>query len=357
MTFLDEPLLAKSGIVAQFNILSRISRLRREWPPKVPTDSWILACCAASCGKIQAERRKGNKVVLMGTYSPVDALIVARLVSDRERVPFGQDFRDGLVFESRGARRALRVVLKRIFESWALRSAIFVTTVSNSLVRYFRQTYPDTPVKLLYNGFDRPYQLMSHLEDVETVQHPVRALTVGHFGRISASDFGSFKTLRCLCDYVECSRIEAQFHFLGTLLAAEKELLLNSPLPATFHSHIARNEAIRQMAGMSALLLVTSNRTSVATGKLFEYLFSGRRIVLATLCHNEAARILEEIGDDDIILDFSNPSALPSVDELVAHLNRPFTRNRDRIRRFEKSNQAKELAVIIEEAALKADNP
>ena len=58
---------------------------------------------------------------------------------------------------------------------------------------------------------------------------------------------------------------------------------------------LGRAEAVRLQRGADVLLLVTSRHSGEATGKLFEYLASGRPI-LALGGMNEAARIVTETG-------------------------------------------------------------
>jgi glycosyltransferase involved in cell wall biosynthesis len=58
---------------------------------------------------------------------------------------------------------------------------------------------------------------------------------------------------------------------------------------------LAREDALALQRGADALLLVTGTNRSEATGKLFEYLASGRPI-LARAEGNEAARIIRETG-------------------------------------------------------------
>ncbi len=56
---------------------------------------------------------------------------------------------------------------------------------------------------------------------------------------------------------------------------------------------VSRAEALALQRSADALVLLTSRNSSEATGKLFEYLFSGRPIV-ALAENNEAARIIRE---------------------------------------------------------------
>lgn len=354
ITPISAPLMSKATVSARLSVLFTFLRSGRIELSRIGGNSWIGEAVELARANVRAERKAGNRIVLMATYSPVDALIAGRLIAEAEGVPLVQDFRDGLVFENHGRKGLPFQLLRRALENWVMRPATSVTSVSRPLIAHFASKYSQVRAKLLYNGFDcteiSTFAGKSFYVDMDQ-------LRIGHFGRISASDGESYLTFCKLLEFLEEGCFSEHLSFFGVLTNLELDLIERSSLSLEACGQVSRREAFQNMGVMNALLLITGKKEGVATGKIFEYLFAGRRIVLATQCYNEAARILEEIGDDDVILDFSDPSALPSVDELVVRLSQPFTRNRDRIQRFEKSEQARELALILEEAALQADRP
>lgn len=351
VTSVPAPLLATASIVARLAVLSAMLRPDLAGLGRIAGDSWIARVVELARAKVRTELAAGNRVVVMATYSPIDALIAARLIAQAEGVPFVQDFRDGLVYENLGRRGAIFRFLRRFLEGWAVRPAARVTAVTPPLVSHFKSSFPGVPVDLLYNGFDAmemPDSFQSHHGDDSSAASEV---LVGHFGRVAASDAGSVRSLKMLLDFLGRVEFLGKLAFFGTLTEFDIAELNKRNLKFEYYGNIPRDKAIANMQAVDALLLVTSDRASVATGKIFEYLFSGRRIVLATLRWNEAARLLEEIGDDDVILDFSQPASIPSPVEFSESLRRPFIRNRERIKRFEKSAQAIELAAILRAAA------
>ena len=91
------------------------------------------------------------------------------------------------------------------------------------------------------------------------------------------------------------TRIEAVF--VGAATADDLELLHQPDLQGVvrYAGSVDRSEVFALQRAAGALLLMTSDRVSEATGKLFEYLGSGRPII-ALAEGNEAARIVEETG-------------------------------------------------------------
>ncbi len=312
--------------------------------------SWIARVVNEGKGLVGFEKSQGKNVVVLGTYSPIDALIAARFIADSERVPLILDFRDGFAFESLGRKGWLFAFLRKRIEAWVVRSADLVLSVSNPLVMYFQKRYKTKCVSLLYNGFDDAMQPIKQLAIDGSNLVEFGPLHIGHFGRMSASDASSFDTLARLQKYLSRGKpsFPFVFEFYGGLTAEEKRVLSSVEFKAVLHGEVHRDVVHSNMQRMSALLLVTGNRTSVATGKIFEYLASGRRILLVTQCRNEAARIIENIGDDDLVIDFSNQSSVLDIAEIESRLSRPFTRNFDRVRQFAKSRQALHLASLLD---------
>ena len=351
VTCVSAPLLAKASAAARLWVLGAMLRSGKVRFGKIGGDSWIAKAVDLARTRVRAELAAGNQVVVMATYSPVDALIAARLVAQAEGVPFVQDFRDGLAYESLGRKGTVFCYLRQVLEGWAVRHAAGITSVTRSLVAHFAASYPETPTHLLYNGFDNAEFPINATVGPNSESTQVLKVTLGHFGRVSASEAARLRTFTSLLDYLERAKFMGILSFFGELTDQETDLLARSPLCTEIHGQVSRQLAVENMRSMAALLVVTGESEGVATGKIFEYLFSGPRIILATLRRNEAARLLEEIGDDDMVLDFSDPATIPAQAVFAEHLRRPFTRNRERIRRFEKSAQALELAAILQDAA------
>ena len=352
VTYLDAPLLSQAKFGARIAVLGKVFRMVAFQSDLNSDESWIAQVVAAARARVRSELDAGNRVVVMATYSPVDALIAARLIAVEERVPLIQDFRDGLFHESLGREGIFYSTLRRFVEAWAVRPAACITSVTRPLVKYFKTTYPYVTTALLYNGFDSAEFGTSMSDHCNIAKSTAGDPALGHFGRISASEAARFRTFEKLISYLEGGPFNGSLIFYGQLTEMEVGALSRAMLNVEINGQVSRHKSLDAMKSMDALLVITGESEGVATGKIFEYLFSGRRIVLVTLQRNEAARMLEEICDDDLILDFSDPSTIPAIADFERHLRRPFTRNYDRIAKFEKAAQAEELAVILQSAAL-----
>jgi len=117
------------------------------------------------------------------------------------------------------------------------------------------------------------------------------------------------------------------------------------------HPKVTRDEALYLQSKADVLILVTGNkRKSVATGKLFEYLFSGKPI-LAFAKENYAAEIVQASNTG---ICFSNEDIEPLVsfinNILIEHKSGgiSYNPNGDYIRTFERKNQVSSLVEQLE---------
>ncbi len=105
------------------------------------------------------------------------------------------------------------------------------------------------------------------------------------------------------------------------------------------------------MRSKDALVLITGDRVGTVTGKIFEYLASGKRIILFSLVHNDAAKIIADIGDDDFVYVCGQSPIDEAAKALRECLARPFNRNMERIGVYDKKRQVTVVEGLIERFA------
>lgn len=255
----------------------------------------------------------GERCVVIGTYSPVDALIAAASLASRYRLGCVQDFRDGLVFESLGKPGWLRTSVRKLIEGRVVAASGLITSVSRPLVDDFRRRYPGKTTAMLPNGYD-PADFAALGNDARgdeqaaaiLARHvPAGAQLIGHFGRIGASDGSASKSLDYFVDALnECVEASADRHvmFVGELTRAELASLKRARFSVSVLEPVERTLALQLMKRCDKLLLLTGSRASCATGKLFEYLATGTDVVCVSGVRNEATAILAETGAGQTLL-------------------------------------------------------
>jgi hypothetical protein len=274
-------------------------------------------------------------------------------LSSEFSLPCVQDFRDGLVFESRGRAGFFSASARAILETLVVHSADLVTTVSMPIVQDFERRYPGKQVKLLPNGYD-PADfdfLKSNQISPEAMAivrtWPGEKVVIGHFGRVSESDSSRFEAfeyfIKSLNELTPPLIDRLHVLFVGTLTAREVAALDNLRCSKFTVASVRRGVALELMTYCDVQLLLTGNGTGCVTGKLFEYLAAGPSILCFSVVENEASRILGKMrcGRTILVGDDETASAL-----LAQILTAPSFRSTTTCdaREFSKVTQARQLS-------------
>lgn len=272
---------------------------------------WMMNALVLANSICQTKISNGEKCFVIGTYSPIDALIASCCLSAKFELPYMQDFRDGFVFESLGRKGKVASWLRAVIERRVVQPATLVTSVSSAIVNDFRIRYPGLRVELLANGYDpveftamNRVEVSSHASAI-IVDIPKDKIIVGHFGRISDSDHSRLSTFKYFIQILrKDNQLSHKVHlvFVGKLTAVEDNLLKELGCSKTILPMIDRSLAQELMSQCNILLLITGDSVGCATGKLFEYMATGRDILCFSGVRNEATRILEETGTGKTII-------------------------------------------------------
>lgn len=289
------------------------------------SDTWLINALDAADTLCRARLADGEACVVIGTYSPIDALVAARCLSAKHRIPCLQDFRDGLTFEALGRQGKLSALLRQLVESQVVTASGLVTTVSRALVSDFERRYPKKKVGLMPNGYD-PDDFLVQDDDSRSMASQLMAehvppgkQLIGHFGRISASDHSRIGSLECFVRAMNASsnaRQHAHALFVGELTPIEREIVARLECTHSTVDSVPRPVALNLMMQCQQLLLITGDGVGCATGKLFEYLAAGPGIICFSGVENEASRILSETGAGTTALTTDEVKAPAMLDRL-----------------------------------------
>jgi len=266
---------------------------------------WLVNALAEADRRCSERLAAGERCIVIGTYSPVDALIAAASLASRHGLLCIQDFRDGLVFEPLGRPGIAADAARRLIEARVISAASLVTSVTPALVEDFARRYPGKRVGLLPNGFD-PDDFAEHLEeDAEEAaallegEVPPGAMLIGHFGRVGASDASASQSMDhfiSLMNTLEDGHARRHVLFVGELTEGEQRSLRRARFGVTTIKPVRRGLALQLMKRCDRLLLLTGNRAGCVPGKVFEYLASGLPVVCVSRVESAALLILAETG-------------------------------------------------------------
>ena len=281
------------------------SRLASVVVPDLSLGTWLPFA-------LPAARRlaRGRRFDCVLTTSPPPSTHLVGLALHRRGIPWIAELRDGWTFEPPHPAWPLRLQQSadRALERKVLTRADAVVGVTRPIVEDVRDRLGVEAV-LVTNGFD-PEDIQAATE-ADGLLDPARRSIV-HTGRLSLSHISVeplLDALRVLAAEDSGFAAELEVVFAGSLTDAEREALAAPDLAeqVRFVGWLERARALALQQAADALLVVTggAERPSVATGKLFEYLASGRPILVLG-DETEAARIVGETGTG-----FSAPASDP----------------------------------------------
>ncbi len=261
--------------------------------------------------------RSQRIAVIFITSPPHSAHIGGLILKLITRRPWVADFRDDWSGgESQPCPTLLHRFINRLMEKWVLKSSDRIIGMCEHLVNSLRSKAGySSPTRFvtIMNGYDR--------EDfIGLEQQPLNdRFTISHAGSISrVSDPEPFlrAVQSVLLQHPELSdRIKIQF-FGTDLFGRLPELIRGLGLeqvvsPAQYLPH---REALLAVMRSHLLLLTIIKRTKeeIITGKLFEYLGSGKPILLIS-SEGEVARIIRSLGRGTVV----HPDNISRIGETI----------------------------------------
>jgi glycosyltransferase involved in cell wall biosynthesis len=212
------------------------------------------------------------------------------------------------------------------YEKNVLKSADKIITVGKSLKGLFSSkiTGIEDKIEIISNGYDEDdfSGLTASKPDI---------FTISYVGTLSGSYpvNGFLKALKLLIE----KGISFRLRFTGVVSPEHKELISSAAGRSNieYFSFSSHSTAVKNMLDASVLLLIIPDHASsgsIITGKLFEYLASGKPVICLGPVDGDAAEILEETGhgktfgynDSEGISEYlAILSSNPEVTEKVSH--------------------------------------
>jgi glycosyltransferase involved in cell wall biosynthesis len=239
------------------------------------------------------------------TTSPPDSTHLVGLALGSDRPAWIVDFRDGWMFD--GLRDPFPTALQRRLDGWLEEQ---VVRRSDHLIAHSAPLVADFAARFGHEGAVVPNAWDADLEpEVARATPPtleadrVNLVYTGTLGGVSVhDDSGLLEALRRVVREDPDTAGRLRLVVAGRMLDGEASVLRAPDLRQVVHlaGSLPRPAAIALQRRSDALLLVSSNLKSHATGKLFEYLTADRPI-LAVTGENEAARIVRETRTGEVV--------------------------------------------------------
>jgi glycosyltransferase involved in cell wall biosynthesis len=300
---------------------------------------WIGYAFREACNIIEQQ----NVQTVITTGPPHSTHLTGLRLKKKYGIRWIVDFRDpwtGLYYNNMLYQTAIARKIDRYYERKTLSRCDALTLVADN-----RTQLPVDSAKahFLPNGFDEP-DFSSAIPVCPDV------FTISYFGTMSAS---------CSIDALLHSLSECRFafklQFVGKIpenTAATCRRLLGDRF--ALRNFVTHKEAIAGMCSSSLLMLVISeskrNQQYIITGKLFEYLATGKPILLIGPTDGTAARIIREAGAGAAFAPDDTSGISRYLEEQYRYFrsgNVPLP-DKEYIRRFSRKKLTEELARIIQ---------
>jgi glycosyltransferase involved in cell wall biosynthesis len=314
------------------------------WPDEMA--GWLPGAVWHALGAI----RRYRPDVLYSTSSPVTAHAVGLIASRLTGIPWIADFRDGWTQNPQGERPAKPLAqLSAILERTVVRHAHFVTVVDES-VELLGIGPDDSRWVLIRNGVD-PADLAP-----PEARRPSTRFTISHVGALyGARDAAPvFAALRSLLDKGAIERRKLELRLVGSWPLEEDPNLRQIPVGRI--GHVDHSAALSEMAAADVLLFYAPATNRGPSGKIYEYLASGRPILCVAGSDNFAFRIVDELDAGRC----AQPGDQPAIEQAIEALYRSWSVGKlgigphvrtEALRRFSRPALARELAAVLSAAA------
>jgi glycosyltransferase involved in cell wall biosynthesis len=312
------------------------------WPHHAPIVWWRKARA-----QVLSLLEKKKFEAIWATSDPLVPLGLAEMAAERAGIPWVADIRDSANVQRLGSwyKRPFSAYQERRLCSKASR----VVTVSEGLARGLGERI-GREITVIHNGFDATL-----LPDCPPARNPV--FTIVYAGSLFLPHRDPAPLLQAveLCvqrKLIPREQIEVQFYGSDSEVIERAFPGAATRVPMRVFPRVPHKEMLRiQMASSVELLLSHGSEKGVLTGKVFDYLATGRPILAVPDDEGEISGLLRRTGAG---------VALTQVEDVARQLaqwhaawragdNGNSVRNEEEIARYSRRVQAKTLAGILDE--------
>jgi glycosyltransferase involved in cell wall biosynthesis len=298
----------------------------------------------------QIIRKYGIDTVLV-TAPPFSAFLTGNALKRRfPHIRLVSDFRDDWVGfylkEFSGLNNPQTTARSQRMERNTAEQSDLVVVVTEAMLRDYRNRYPGLPPErfaLIPNGYD-PESIPAAAGPRKGDGPVVFTFTGTVYPAASPRTF-----LEGVGRLPEALRRRIEARFVGRVAASERPLLEAQGEWVRLLGFLPQAEALAHLQASDYLLVIMTDPGAL-TGKVFEYMASGRPILALAPTHGEIARILQETRTGWCVDPYDVDAIARTVGELVERAGQggsEWSPDWERIRRYARPRLAEELATRI----------
>lgn len=335
-------------------ILPRLAKLVRDW--LLIPDSQILWVIPAAF-RLRSIIRKYDPDVIIATAPPYSTFLLGALTKKLYGRPMFADFRDPWsqwFLTHRRHEPSLRKAIERFLEMKVLGTTDVVITVTQNMADYLRNLNPQPKIEVIYNGFDE--------EDFKQVL-PKRfsKFTIVYTGKILENLYSPSPFLAALEAFLEKNPEfveKISVLFVGSFNDPRAQEKIHGSRLAKVVSlvgYLSHSECIAYQRGAHALLLLQNESVPEGiTGKIFEYLYTGKPILALLSETSIANNVLRSMNQVRICPPNQPKNIENAIEELLRENNQHLLPQND-VNQFSRHYQTKQLATMMDEIVARSD--
>jgi glycosyltransferase involved in cell wall biosynthesis len=233
------------------------------------------------------------------------------------------------------------------YERRVLENADYVITVSDSIRDIFKvKSRKINPEKIIVvpNGFDE--NDFKEKPEVGTVP-----FVISYTGTLN-DDYYPLDSFLQSVEKIATEGRKILLRFVGKVSPlAMQRIRATKGIPTEFIDYVPHEESVKFLLKTNALLLIIpeiDQNEGILTGKLFEYLGSGKRIIGVGPSKGDAARIIRECESGDMV-DYKNANDLEKYLRRVMDEadKKQIIPNWEKIRNYSRESQASSIAKLL----------
>jgi glycosyltransferase involved in cell wall biosynthesis len=293
--------------------------------------------------------RRYRPDVLYTTSSPVTAHVAGLAINRITGLPWVADFRDPWTRDTHVERRFALVARASEALERKVTGRIDRAVIADESVELLGVDPDDQRVVVIRNGVDP-----DDLGKLSGHQPPAR-FRLAHVGSLYGPRDGApvFNALHALVRRGVLDQRDFELRLVGDANVPAHSALAS--LPVTWIGYVDHPQALREMACASALLLYLPSATRGSSGKVFEYLASGRPVLCVAHRDNLASRLVEELGAGPCVEPEDAEGIQRAIAQLVAQWRTGILTVDDAVRdetlrRFSRATLTAQLADVLRRA-------
>jgi glycosyltransferase involved in cell wall biosynthesis len=301
--------------------------------------------------------RKNKPVLIYSTASPFTDHLIAFILSKLFKLPWTSDFRDLWVDRPNFPKNKWRLFIDRKLEKKVIQNADRVITATSLMAEHFRKLYQGEKYLPITNGYDEEDFL-----EIEDQNPDEQIFTITYTGILNKEQNPQkfFKALSEVINSNDDLRNKVRLRIIGQLdnpgdfenLNYFRQVGLDKH--SELISYLPHKEAIKEMCKATVLFLFVGeylHNEGILTGKIFEYLRSGRPVLAVVPPNGLAAEIIRNTNSGIVVSNESVEEISSGILSLFNHYkeNRlDISFNRKGIEQFSRRNLTQKLSEVFD---------